>query len=169
MARGIRGKDEMNSRVVLLSCVLMLASIPVVPQEDSPPLPKHFARCTATKKFVCVDGECKEAAPTVFFLLGSEGDKKTYSRCDQQGCETYDAITKDAGLYENWQLAEPQGIIFKRTLSDDQSFLEVATLGLQVYVSFGQCETVSLRPSSLSSSRIGPLSSTVGCQPLPTR
>ena len=131
------------SRVVLLSCVLMLAAIPVAPQEDSPPLPKHFSRCTVTKKIVCADGECKEASSTVFFLLGSQGDKKTYSRCDQQGCESYDAIAKEAGLYENWQLADPQGIIFKRTLSDNQTFLEVATLGLQVYVSFGQCETVS--------------------------
>ncbi len=105
----------MMSRVVLLSCVLMLASIPVVPQEDSPPLPKHFARCTATNTIVCVDGECKEVSSTVFFLLGSEGDKKTYSRCDRQG------------------------------------------------------SAASLRPSSLSSSKIGPFSSTVGCQPLPTR
>ena len=126
----------MMSRVVLLSCVLMLAAIPVAAQEDSPPLSKHFARCTATKRIVCEEGECKYVKPTVFFLLGSEGDKNTYSRCDQQGCETYDAITKEAGLYENWQLADPQGIIFKRALSDDQTFLEVATLGLQVYVSF---------------------------------
>ena len=111
------------SRVVLLSCVLMLAAIPVVPQEDSPPLPEHFARCTVTKKIVCEDGECRDAAPTVFFLLGSQGDKKTYSRCNRQGCESYDAIAKEAGLYENWQLAEPQGVIFKRTLSDDQTFL----------------------------------------------
>ena len=132
-------------------------------------LPSHFARCKATSRIVCVDGECKDVKPTVFFLLGSEGDKKTYSRCDQQGCESYDAITKEAGLYENWQLADPQGVIFKRALSGDQKFVEVATLELQVYISFGQCETVSLRPSSLSSSRIGPLSSTVGCQPLPTR
>ncbi len=106
VARGIRGKDEMMSRVVLLSCVLMLAAIPVAPQEDSLPLPKHFARCTATKTIVCEDGECKHAAPAVFFLLGRQGDRKTYSRCDQQGCDTYDAIAKEAGLYENWQLAE---------------------------------------------------------------
>ncbi len=31
LARRIRGKDEMMSRVVLLSCVLMLAAIPVAP------------------------------------------------------------------------------------------------------------------------------------------
>ncbi len=143
MARGIRGKDEMISRVVLLPCVLMFAALHMAPQEDSPPLPDHFSRCTATKRIVCEVGECKDVKPTVFFLLGSEGDKKTHSRCDQQGCETYNAVVKEAGLYENWQLADPQGVIFKRTLSEDQSFVEVATLGLQVYVSFGQCETVS--------------------------
>ena len=90
-----------------------------------------------------MDGECEDVKPTVLFLLGSEGDRKSYSRCDQQGCESYDATVEEAGRYENWQLAEPQGIIFKRALSEDKSFVEVATLGLQVYVSFGQCETIS--------------------------
>ena len=130
----------MMSRTVLLSCVLMLAAIPVAPQEDSPSLPKHFSRCTASKMFVCEDGECKDVKPTVFFLLGSGGEKKLYSRCDRQGCDTYEAMVKKAGLFENWQPTEPQGIIFKRTLSDDQTFLEVATLGMQVYVSTGRCE-----------------------------
>jgi hypothetical protein len=133
----------MIGRVVLSVCVLTGYVLPVAPQESSPPLPNHFTRCTATKKIVCENGECKDAPPTVFFLLGRQGDRNTYSRCDQQGCDTYDAMIKKAGLFENWQLVEPQGVIFKRTLSDDQSFVVVATLGLQVYVSFGQCETVS--------------------------
>lgn len=133
----------MNCSSILLGIIgfLALSASLANSENDTQALPEHFARCTATKKIVCEDGECKEAAPTVFFLLGSQGDKKTYSRCDQQGCDTYDATVEEAGKYENWQLAEPQGIIFKRTLSDDQSFLEVATLGLQVYVSFGQCES----------------------------
>ena len=161
----------MNCSSILLGTIgfLALSASLANPENDAQALPEHFARCTATKKIVCEDGECKDVKPTVFFLLGSEGEKKLYSRCDRQGCDTYEAMVKRARLFENWQLAEPQGIIFKRTLSEDQSFIEVTTLGLQVYISFGQCEAVSLRPSSLSSSRIGPFSSTVGCQPLPTR
>ena len=104
-------------------------------------LPKHFARCTPTTKVVCVDGECEKVAPNTFYLLGKTTAGHTYSRCDRLGCDTYDALVRESGLIENWQLVEPSGVTLKRTLSGDRSFVEVATLELQVYISFGQCES----------------------------
>ncbi len=139
---GIRG-SEIICRVALSVCVLAFLVLPVAPQESNPSLPRHFARCTATRKIVCEDGECKSVPPTVFFLLGKHADRNNYSRCDQQGCDTYEAMIKKAGLFENWQLVEPQGVIFKRALSEDQSFVEVATLGLQVYISTGHCKVAN--------------------------
>ena len=131
----------MKCSSILLGTIgfLALSASLANPENDTQTLPKHFARCTATKKIVCGDGECNSAAPTVFVLLGSQGERKTYSRCDQQGCDTYDATVKEAGIYENWQLTEPQGMIFKRALSDG-TFVEVATLGMEVYISTGRCE-----------------------------
>ena len=103
-------------------------------------LPDHFARCTPAAKLVCEDGKCETTAPKTFYLLGDGCEGKRYSRCDSVACDTYEAVAKQAGLYENWQLTEPRGTILKRSLSGDREFVEVATLGMQVYISFGECE-----------------------------
>lgn len=124
--------------VLLLGFVLLSSGGDNLAEDRS--LPPHFARCTSTNKVVCEGGECKSTPPTVFVLLGEKRGTNTYSRCDESGCDTYDAVAARSGLYENWQLAEPQGVLFKRELKKRSQFVEVATMGLHVYVSSGHCE-----------------------------
>ena len=87
--------------------------------------------------------------PNTFYLLGKNTAGHTYSRCDRQGCDTYEALVRESELFENWQLVEPGVVTLKRTLSGDWSFVEVATLGLQVYKPFGQCESTRERWADL--------------------
>lgn len=132
----------MECRSTLSVCQLPFFVLPIAPQENYPSLSRHFARCTVTRKIVCGDGECKHGPPTVFFLLGNQVAQKAYSRCDSAGCDTYEAIAQKSVLYENWQLVQPQGVIFKRALSNE-TFIEVATLAMEVYFSTGHCEVAN--------------------------
>ncbi len=135
-----RKKARLSALAVI---VVLCTGAPASQSQDiKRELPEHFVRCTPTKKLMCAEGECKDVPATTFYLLGKNDQGHTYSRCDRQGCDTYKAAVQEAGLHENWQLTEPRGVLFKRELTSRQPFAEVATLGLQVYVSFGQCKAV---------------------------
>lgn len=95
-------------------------------------------RCEPSTKLYCDAGKCEPALKGVFLLLEERGTRRTYSRCDLKGCDSYDAQMSVSGGYENWQMTEPKGVFFKRSL-DTGEFVESATLGLQVFLSFGSC------------------------------
>ncbi len=130
----------LTKRMVVLSGLIVFSAVHGGPQTDDQ-LPPHFARCTATKKMVCVAGDCSRTESSVFILLEKKPSTNRYSRCDRMGCESYDAQVQRGGEFENWQLSEPRGVMFKRSLRDGE-FLEVATLGMQAYVSTGYCTSV---------------------------
>jgi len=141
---------------------LLAATImPVWPQNAPSQVPcgRRCAqtKCDTVKKVVCTEGKCEDITSSVyfrlgkheeesssitFFLLGEFEGKPSYSRCDQNGCETYPAIVKTSGVYENWHTVEPAGVMFKRAIGGKQDFVDVATGGLQVYVSTGVCKSV---------------------------
>jgi hypothetical protein len=102
-------------------------------------LPTHRMRCQPTSKVVCESGSCKSIEPTTFILLGERKGEKIYSRCDRNGCDHYEAQSSISGIYDNWQLSESRGVVFKRAV-DNSEFIEVATLGLQAYLSWGACK-----------------------------
>lgn len=104
---------------------------------------------------------CKPTIPTVQTTLYSEDSwtfnvgENTLSNCDLQGCSTYDMEFKDSGVYTNVQSELPRGSMLKFvnfTLdSDDKEFgnrkndfVEVKTLGLDMYISWGTCTDVDL-------------------------
>jgi len=109
-------------------------------------LPHHFAACFATKKLSCTEGECEELEPITFWLLAGTKSNGTISRCDQQGCDTYDTIALQSGIFENVQPKEYGGFLFKRQVlninggpANPQSFVDVATTFLTTVTSTGYC------------------------------
>ena len=92
-------------------------------------------RCDVKQKFLCNQTGCQSTAPTIFSRIDT--DQRTYSRCDQKGCDDYQAAISRSGDFMLIALPE-RGLLAKVSLSNG-GFLEVATLGLDAYVSYGQC------------------------------
>jgi len=63
-------------------------------------------------------------------------DRKTYSRCDNKGCDQYPMVAVPSGAFLN--VVYNPSAIFKAT-ADGSAYVEVATLGLVTYSQFGTC------------------------------
>jgi hypothetical protein len=102
--------------------------------------PEHQVVCFPSSKVFCGGGECKADIPVVFNLLGSnEWGQTTMSRCDKNGCDTYDAVAEGAGDFLNVQTIAPRGMMFKSSKVSGE-YIEIATLGLGAFISFGYCK-----------------------------
>jgi len=109
-------------------------------------LKHHFVACFSTEKLSCTSDICEELEPITFWLLAGTRSNGTISRCDHQGCDTYDAIAQQSGIFENVQPKEPLGFIFKRQVLDifgnpanPQEFVDIASIGLTTVISRGYC------------------------------
>ena len=90
-------------------------------------------RCDPQTKFYCSGGKCTSVPAATWGVLDNLA--KTYSRCDKNGCDAYPAQIERSGVFTN--INPGRGLIAK--IGDDGSFVEVATLGTDVYVSQGRC------------------------------
>lgn len=113
-------------------------------RERASSLPDHHTVCIPVKKVFCHDGLCKSDNPAVFDLLSGSGlEQKSFSRCDQKGCDTYRSLVDDSGDYKNIQTDTPKGMLLKMSYNTaDKRYLEVATLGLGTFLSSGYCRYV---------------------------
>lgn len=92
--------------------------------------------CRVHLKQLCErDTECRRVEPNTWYPIDTV--RGTVSRCDAGGCDTYQAAASPSGVFINLDVPG-RGMILK-IASDGSSFVEVATLGLSVFVSFGAC------------------------------
>ena len=93
-------------------------------------------RCEISEKHLCQpSADCTRVPAKVWNLIDLEN--RTYARCDNSGCDTYDALVSTSGVVTR---VEVPGRGLTTTLTDGgSSFVEVATLVDTVYVSFGSC------------------------------
>jgi len=102
--------------------------------------PSNHTLCIPVKKFYCDGNTCESTEPKVFNLIGGNSSSPTISRCNKNGCDTYDAALGDSGEYKNIQPVDPKGFVFKMSYNTiDKKFVEVETLGLDTFVSYGYC------------------------------
>jgi len=102
--------------------------------------PSNHTLCIPVKKFYCDGNTCENTEPKVFNLIGGNSSSPTISRCNKNGCDTYDATLGDSGEYKNIQPVDPKGFVFKMSYNTiDKKFVEVTTLGLDTFVSYGYC------------------------------
>ncbi len=103
-------------------------------------LPDHHTLCVPVKKYFCDGTGCKDLPPTVFDLLGGSIENATISRCDEKGCDSYAAAVDESGEFKNMQPVDPKGFIIKMSYNTiDKKYVEMATFGLDVYLSYGYC------------------------------
>lgn len=108
--------------------------------KSSTSLPNHHTLCVPAKKYLCNGANCKDAPTKVFDLIGGTREKPTISRCDSMGCDTYDAKLDDSGEYKNIQPVDPKGFMLKMSYNTvDKKYVEMATLGLDLYLTYGYC------------------------------
>src|SRR3989344_902258 len=69
-------------------------------------LPHHFAACFSTKKISCTDGVCEGLDPITFWLLAGGRTSGTLSMCDSKGCDTYETLVIQSGIFE---VIQPKG------------------------------------------------------------
>lgn len=93
-------------------------------------------RCVPSSKFVCSQAACKPVQPTVVVLL--DFPMQTYQRCDEKGCDTHHLEKSFSGIFT---VAAPSAGAFLKALNDGRSYVEVATLGFDVHLSYGACST----------------------------
>ena len=111
--------------------VLAIVALAFAPSALAKPL-----RCDFTVKRQCDDtGQCRVLPPVVWGLFDPE--RKTYSRCDRNGCDTYDATVTHSGIYTVVSL--PANGLFAK-IADDGSAVEVASIGTDVLISYGKCK-----------------------------
>ncbi len=96
-------------------------------------------RCDPNEKYFCdIGAGCRPVPTTVWNLIDTE--KRTFSRCDQNECNHYEASFHTSGTFINIDV-RGRSLIAKMAL-DGSSFVEVATLMTQVYTSFGACRVL---------------------------
>ncbi len=93
-------------------------------------------RCDIRSKFSCTPAGCQEIKADAWNLI--DLDRERYSRCDQNGCDSYAMLAAISGVYVNIDL--PGRATPAKLRRDGAEFVEVVTLGTQVFASFGACE-----------------------------
>lgn len=105
---------------------------------NSQDLPDYHTVFIPTLKRICTKDDCNVVEPKVFNLLGGTSSNPTFSRCDTQGCDTYDASLDVSGNYKNIQPNTPRGMFLKMSYNTtNKEYIEVVALGLETYTSYG--------------------------------
>ena len=92
-------------------------------------------RCEIASKFSCTSAGCATTKPSVFNIIDLELGK--FSRCDANGCDEYSANVSRSGAYIIVDV--PGRGTMAKLSADGTEYVEVATLGTTVLVSFGAC------------------------------
>lgn len=101
------------------------------------PLSNRAAKwlCSPTRKFVCTVDGCAQVPATTTIKLDMASH--AYSRCDAKGCDTYPQTRPNTGgIFTH--LSPTASTVFK-VLNDGSAYVETASLGLSVHLTFGEC------------------------------
>ena len=114
---------------------ITLSLIALVPLAVSAPSAAEPLSCTPSQKFFCTKEGCKTAPAEVRAVIDT--DKQTYSRCDKNGCDKYDATMSIGGIYLN--VSVPGKSVTAKVEIPSLQYFETISAGLGVYISFGRC------------------------------
>lgn len=92
-------------------------------------------RCGVASKSVCDPAGCKAMQPTISNKIDVE--KRSFSRCEGSKCDDYEAFMTRSGQF--LLIEVPGRSLTAKVEMTSLSFHEVASLGHQVFVSFGTC------------------------------
>jgi len=90
-------------------------------------------RCNISQKFKCSVAGCKDNQLDIWNLVNLKSNK--FSRCDRNGCDHYDMIASRSGLFII--LDVPGRGMLAKIRPDDESYLEIVTVGMSALISYG--------------------------------
>jgi hypothetical protein len=104
----------------------------------APPHTDYTWDCHFKTRAVCTARGCRSAPVSGWIKIAPR--QAAYFRCDRQPdwrlCDQYPALETTSGAYQIYEL--PGRAAFAK-IGPDLSILEVVTLGIDAYVSSGQC------------------------------
>ena len=95
-------------------------------------------QCEVSSKMNCMYGKCEPGAMASgrqWMVLDFTAN--TYARCDQKGCDVYRASRASSGAFTVVEL--PGRGSFIKMSNDGSAFVDTATVGVGVVLSFGTC------------------------------
>ena len=132
-----KASEAMTERFAIMRSLAMNAALVICILS---PVQAHAARwrCDISEKWNCQPGQGGCQAAVIEIVNYIDTDQGKYSRCDQKGCDTYDAQISTSGIYMHIDL--PGRGVFAKMATDGSTFLETATLMMMTLVSFGKCK-----------------------------
>lgn len=100
-------------------------------------------RCSPTTARMCSSEGCRDSAPSIWVDL--DFTKRTYARCDKQGCDTRAATVSSGGVVTSVTLA---GGTFLKSLNDGSEFIDVASSSTTAFINTGHCRPLKVETSS---------------------
>ena len=93
--------------------------------------------CDVQRKELCqINIPCRKIDNTM--VLKIDFERSRYSRCENNKCQSYEVAISNSGQFVNFS-GGYHGLLAKLdTLSDE--LLEVATLGLNAFITFAKCK-----------------------------
>jgi len=102
----------------------------------SNPANAQTVRCDIGTKFACIAASgCNDNPPGVWNVI--DFTTNSFSRCDKNGCDTYEMSPTRSGLYISIDV--PGHGMFAKMSADGSQYTEAVSLGTDVLVSFGSC------------------------------
>ncbi len=96
-------------------------------------------RCDIAQKFACTaSGGCQENVIKVWNTV--DFDAQEFSRCDQNGCDTYTMSITPSGEFTIIDV--PGHGMFAKMTADGSDYVEAISVLTGVLVSFGQCHSM---------------------------
>jgi hypothetical protein len=120
--------------------VLAIAALPGSAQQADGRLASvgRTWRCDVAQKWECeLPGGCGLIKPTPSWVL-LDFVKRTYQRCDTDGCDAYAMLPHERGIFTYVTLPEHPDMFLKIGLAG--LFVEVAARGVSAYNSLGTCK-----------------------------
>ncbi len=99
-------------------------------------------RCDFQSKMSCRADSCQFLEITTYSVI--DPAESTYARCDSNGCDTYPAEFVESGAFMN--ITVPGRSLMGKMSLPNAKVVEIATLGLDVLLSYGTCAVVHVGP-----------------------
>lgn len=96
-------------------------------------------KCTPKSTFVCTKRECPQIKVTDAYII-IDRSKKTISLCKSKICKFFKATINQTGVFTVVKVKDSDGVLIK--ILGDSRYKEINTIGLDAYISNGECEEV---------------------------
>ena len=94
-------------------------------------------KCTPKTTFVCTKRECPKINTANAYII-IDRNEKTISLCKEKMCKFFKATINQTGVFNTVKVEDSEGIIIK--ILGDNRYKEITMIGLDSYISNGECE-----------------------------